>query len=85
MRDPGVGLVTVTRVKVTPDLQLARVFYTQLGDEKARKEDARPGRATPFLRRQIGLHPAPPRLELRFESTRVSSIRSGSSASSRPR
>jgi len=23
--DPGVGLVTVTRVKVTPDLSLARV------------------------------------------------------------
>jgi ribosome-binding factor A len=27
--DPGVGLVTVTRVKVTPDLSLARVYWTE--------------------------------------------------------
>ena len=30
--DPGVGLVTVSRVKVTPDLSLARVYWTLLGD-----------------------------------------------------
>ena len=40
---------------VSPDLQQARVYYTTLGDEKARHETARAlGRATPFLRRQIG-------------------------------
>ena len=55
VHDPGVGFVTITRVKVTPDLQQARVFYTLIGDDKARKETARAlGRATPFLRRQIG-------------------------------
>ena len=31
VHDPGVGFVTVTRVQVTADLQLARVFYTTLG------------------------------------------------------
>ena len=36
--DPGVGLVTVTRVKVTPDLSLARVYWTILGDEAERKK-----------------------------------------------
>jgi ribosome-binding factor A len=36
VRDPGVGLVTLTRVKVTPDLSLARVYWTILGDEKER-------------------------------------------------
>jgi ribosome-binding factor A len=31
------------------------VYYTTLGDEKARRESSRAlGRATPFLRRQIG-------------------------------
>ena len=36
--DPGIGLVTVTRVKVTPDLSLARVYWTILGDEAERKK-----------------------------------------------
>ena len=55
VHDPAIGFVTVTRVKVSPDLQLARVFYTQLGDEKARKETERAlARATPFLRRHLG-------------------------------
>jgi ribosome-binding factor A len=53
--DPGIGFITVTHVTVTPDLQQARVFYTSLGDEKARRESQRAlHRATPFLRRQLG-------------------------------
>ena|SRR5438552_427490 len=68
VHDPGVGFVTLTRVQMSSDLQLARVFYTALGDEKARALSARAlGRAAPFLRRQIGarlrLRRAP---ELRF-------------------
>ena len=55
LHDPGLGFVTITRVQVTSDLQLARVYYTALGDEKARKSTARAlDRAMPFLRRQIG-------------------------------
>ena len=55
VHDPGIGFITLTRVQVSPDLQLARVFYTTLGDPKARKETARAlERATPFFRRQIG-------------------------------
>jgi len=55
VHDPGVGFVTITRVTVTPDLQQARVYYTVLGDDKARRDTGRAlGRATPFLRRQIG-------------------------------
>ena len=55
VHDPGVGFLTLTRVKVTPDLQIARVFYTALGDQTARRETARAlERATPFLRRQLG-------------------------------
>jgi ribosome-binding factor A len=55
VHDPGVGFVTITRVQVSPDLQQARIFYTALGDDKARAETARAlSRVAPFLRRQIG-------------------------------
>jgi ribosome-binding factor A len=55
VHDPGIGFLTVTQVTVSPDLQVARVYYTTLGDERARKDTARAlGRATPFLRRQLG-------------------------------
>ena len=55
VHDPGIGFVTLTRVQVTPDIQLARVYYTALGDDKARSNTGRAlSRATPFLRRQIG-------------------------------
>jgi ribosome-binding factor A len=55
VHDPGIGFVTITRVKVTPDLQQARVFYTALGDEKTRTASGRAlERAAPFLRRKLG-------------------------------
>jgi ribosome-binding factor A len=55
LQDPGIGFLTITYVKVTGDLQSARVYYTTLGDPKARRETERAlRRATPFLRRQIG-------------------------------
>lgn len=54
VHDPGVGFVTITRVKMTPDLQNARVFYTLIGDTKARQDTHRAlGRAAAFLRRQV--------------------------------
>ena len=61
VHDPGIGFITLTRVKVSPDLQMARVYYTTLGDEPARRETAKAlERATGFLRRHVG-----ERLELR--------------------
>ena len=55
VHDPGIGFVTLTHVKVSPDLQIARVSYTQMGDERARKDTQRAlDRATPFLRRALG-------------------------------
>ena len=54
VRDPGIGFVTVTRVRVTDDLQQARVFYTALGEADAARKTARAlERATPFLRRAL--------------------------------
>ena len=55
VHDPGIGFVTLTRVQVSPDLQIARVFYTALGDDKSRAASRKAlERAAPFLRRQIG-------------------------------
>src|SRR5437762_6448985 len=55
VHDPGIGFVTLTRVQVSGDIQQARVFYTPLGDEQARRGSARAlERAAPFLRRRIG-------------------------------
>jgi ribosome-binding factor A len=73
VHDPGIGFITLTRVHVSPDLQLARVFYTSLGDPKARRETEKAlDRATPFLRRQIAgalrLRRVP-ELEFRFDES----------------
>jgi ribosome-binding factor A len=69
VQDPGIGFLTLTRVKVSPDLQLARVYYTLLGDPKQRRETERAlERATPFLRRQLGRRIRLRRVpELRFQ------------------
>lgn len=73
VHDPGIGFITVTRVKVSPDLQVARVYYTSMGDEKARRETDRAlERATPFFRRQVGSRlnlRRVPELEFRFDES----------------
>jgi ribosome-binding factor A len=73
VKDPGVGFVTITEVRVTPDLQAARVYYTSLGDEKARAQTRRAlDRATSFLRRQVGQRlqlRRVPELEFFFDET----------------
>jgi ribosome-binding factor A len=58
---------------VTADLQIARVYYTSLGDAAARKDSQKAlDRATPFLRRQIGSRVhlrRVPELEFRFDES----------------
>jgi ribosome-binding factor A len=73
VHDPGVGFVTITRVSVTSDLRIARVFYTTMSTGAARKDTARAlQRATPFVRRQLagrlGLRRMP-ELEFRFDES----------------
>lgn len=55
LKDPRIGFVTVTGVKVTPDIRHAWVRYTVFGDERDRA-GTRAGlrSATPFLRGAIG-------------------------------
>ena len=41
VKDPRLGFVTVTDVRVTGDLQHADVYYTVLGDDEAREGSAK--------------------------------------------
>lgn len=64
IKDPDLGFVTITDVKVTNDLQHAQIYYTVFGDEgqHARTEDllARyKGRIRSFVGKQIGIRLTP--------------------------
>ena len=55
VRDPRIGLVTITGVKVTDDLRTARVFFVELGKDQCSEEvQAGLGKAAGFLRRELG-------------------------------
>lgn len=55
VKDPRLGMVTVTDVRVTPDLVDATVFYTVYGDEAARLASAQAlESARGLLRSQVG-------------------------------
>ena len=73
VHDPGIGFITLTHVTVSADLQVARVYYTSLGDPSARRETAKAlARATPFFRRQVGGRlqlRRVPELEFRFDES----------------
>jgi ribosome-binding factor A len=68
LRDPRVGMITITSVDVSPDISHAKVFFTML--QKDNLEDTLHGlrRAAGFLRSQLAkrikLYTTP---ELRFE------------------
>ncbi|MCW3493964.1 30S ribosome-binding factor RbfA [Microbacterium sp. SSM24] len=57
LRDPRLGFVTITDVRVTGDLQHASVFYTVLGTEEERAASAQAlASATGMLRSEVGKH-----------------------------
>lgn len=69
IKDPRVGMVTITRVAVSPDLRHARVYFSRLGGEAERRRSLEGLRsAAGFIRSQVGrrlrLRVAP---EIRFE------------------
>jgi ribosome-binding factor A len=41
IRDPRIGMLTITDVEVSRDLRTAKVFYTVSGDDNARREAQR--------------------------------------------
>lgn len=55
IKDPRVGFVTVTRVKVTSDLRAARVFVSLLGSDEQMADCWRGlNRSLGFIRREVG-------------------------------
>lgn len=55
LRDPRLGYVTITDVRVSGDLQHASVFYTVLGTDEERESSAAALRAaTGMLRTEVG-------------------------------
>lgn len=53
--DPRLRTVTITAVKMTPDLQNARIFYSVLGGETEKAAAAKGWQAAAgFLRREVG-------------------------------
>lgn len=69
VKDPRVGLVTLTGVELTPDYAVARVYFTVLPDDAETVDSTLEGlrHAAGFLRSQLGrrvrIHTTP---ELRF-------------------
>jgi len=55
VKDPRLGFVTITDVRVTGDLQQASIFYTVLGDDEARENSAKAlESAKGLLRTEVG-------------------------------
>ena len=55
IKDPRLGFVTITDVRVTGDLQQASIFYTVLGDDESRTNSAKAlESAKGVLRTEVG-------------------------------
>jgi len=62
VKDPHVGFITITDVEVSKDLQVAKVYYTIMGDEKETSDSAQAlKRVSRFIKRRLGK-----RLRLRY-------------------
>ena len=53
VRDPRVGMVTLTSVDVSPDLSHAKIFFTMLDKEHLKETTQGLQRAASFLRSQL--------------------------------
>lgn len=55
VRDPRIGSVTITGVKITDDLRTAKVYFVELGKDQC-SEEVRAGldKASGFVRRELG-------------------------------
>ncbi|MDO9558885.1 MAG: 30S ribosome-binding factor RbfA [Syntrophales bacterium] len=55
VRDPRIGAVTITGVKVTDDLRLAKIYFVELAQDTIHAETlAGLEKATGFLKRELG-------------------------------
>lgn len=55
LNDPRIGFVTIIAVEVVDDLSLARIYFTVIGDESAKKaSEAGLNSAKGFIRKELG-------------------------------
>jgi len=55
LNDPRIGFVTIIAVEVTVDLRLAKVFFTVIGDDLAKKNsEIGLNSAKSYIRRELG-------------------------------
>lgn len=55
LNDPRIGFVTITGVEVTDDLHLARIFFSVIGDDEAKKNTEQGlNSAARFIRHELG-------------------------------
>ncbi len=54
LKDPRVGMVSLTAVELTPDYAHAKVFFATLNDEHLEEVEQGLKRAAGFLRRELG-------------------------------
>lgn len=73
VRDPRVGLATITAVQTSPELDHAKVYVTSLGSEEEREEILSGLRsAAAFIRKELAQRLHMRRIpELHFEADRV--------------
>ena len=73
LRDPRVGIVSITRVKLSPDLSHAQLFWSALGAEGEQRTCARGLQdALPAIQRAVAgamQTRVTPQLELRYDKT----------------
>jgi len=55
LQDPGIGLITILGVRLSPDFNQARVFYSVLGSEEEKERAQKVmTKCAPFIRGQLG-------------------------------
>ena len=54
LKDPRVGMISLTAVELTPDYAHAKVFFTTLNSEHLKEIEQGLKRASGFLRRELG-------------------------------
>lgn len=55
LKDPRIGFLTILSVEISPDLKIAKVYYSVLGSEANKRTSQRAlDQAKGFLRREVG-------------------------------
>lgn len=55
LKDPEIGFVTITNAELSPDVSVARIFYSVLGDVRQREATAKAlERAKSHIRYEVG-------------------------------